>query len=81
MRLLTKEGVNMATKATTSDGRMILSHALTKLKEQYPWLPEASLRRAVVAGKIPSIRSGEGKRAYYYVYLEDLIESLPRAGE
>lgn len=71
----------MATKATTSDGRMNLSHALKKLREQYPWLPEAALRRAVVAGKIPSIRSSDSRRAYYYVYLEDLIEALPRAGE
>jgi hypothetical protein len=66
---------------TTEDGRMNLQHALKKLREQYPWLPEAALRRAVAAGKIPSIRSSDAKRAHYYVYLEDLIAALPRAGD
>jgi hypothetical protein len=70
----------MANKVKVFDesNRMNLAHALKQLKEQYPWLPVAAIRRAVTSGKVPSVRSSNAKRAYYYVYLEDLMKLLPR---
>jgi len=58
---------------------IVLSEALRLLKEKYPWLPTATVRKAVTEGRVPSVRIGETKRAHYFVKLSDIEGSLAPA--
>jgi hypothetical protein len=55
---------------------IVLSEALRLLKEKYPWLPLATVRKSVTDGQVPSVRIGKAKRAHYFVRLSDLETSL-----
>ena len=55
---------------------IVLSEALRHLKEKYPWLPTATVRKSVTDGRVPSVRIGDTKRAHYFVRLSDLEASL-----
>lgn len=55
---------------------IVLSEALRLLKEKYPWLPTATVRKAVTDGRVPSVRIGVSKRAHYFVRLDDVEASL-----
>ena len=58
---------------------IVLSEALRLLKEKYPWLPTATVRKAVTEGRVPSVRIGASKRAHYFVKLSDVETSLAPA--
>jgi len=58
---------------------LVLSEALRLLKEKYPWLPTATVRKAVTEGRVPSVRIGGTKRAHYFVKLSDVESSLAPA--
>lgn len=63
-------------KQNAADDRVVLSEALRILKDKYPWLPSATLRKLVAEGKVPSVRVGETKRAHYFVRIADLEAAI-----
>lgn len=58
--------------------RLLLSEALRRLREEYPWAPVAALRLQVADGIIPSVRSSLKKKARYYVRWSDLLAAMPQ---
>ena len=58
------------------DGRLPLVQALKELKKKFPWAPVATIRKEVTHGNVPAVRSSLGKKARYYVRVEDLERVL-----
>lgn len=49
-----------------------LSRAKKTLEKEWGFIPMSSVRKALNAGLIPHIKSGQGKRASNFVRVEDL---------
>jgi hypothetical protein len=70
---MTSRAHRQLVKAIEEDNDWIrLSDALRAAQQLWPWASPAVLREAVTAGTIPSYRTSQRKRSWYYVRPIDL---------